>query len=321
MPTSRSSKPRIAITIGDPSGIGPEITLKALASPKVRGLADFIVVGNGSVVERAIRRMRLKPPRRLVDVGNIPSDIFSYGKSHPVFGRAAMQYLDKALDIIGKGLADSLVTAPINKASICAAGFKGFEGHTEYLAEKTRAKRFAMMFVAENLKITLVTRHMALRDVPARLSQTGILSAIELTQAVLKNRFRVRSPRIGVAGLNPHAGENGMFGREEAAIIGPAIRKASRRIKGITGPISPDVIFNSALDGKLDAVVSMYHDQALIPFKLLYFNTGVNLTLGLPFVRTSPDHGTAFDIAGRGKADPSSMIEAIKLACRLSVRK
>ncbi len=318
MPTSRLSKPRIVITMGDPSGIGPEVTLKALASPGIRGLADFVLVGNSFVVEKLMRDMKLKFTGRLVNIDNVSRKTFAYGKSRPEFGKAAMQYIDRALDIIAAGGADALVTAPINKSSINAARFKNFEGHTEYLAKKTGAKRVAMMFVAERLKITLVTRHIALKDVPARLTEAKIVSVIELTGRYLKKFFRIRNPRIGVAGLNPHAGEGGIFGREESRIIIPAIKKSARHFSKVTGPISPDVIFNAAVDGKFDAVIAMYHDQALIPFKILYFNTGVNITLGLPFVRTSPDHGTAFDIAGKGIADPSSMVEAIKLACRLS---
>jgi 4-hydroxythreonine-4-phosphate dehydrogenase len=303
--------------MGDPSGVGPEVTLKALASPKIKGLADFIVAGDRFIIEKASRELGIKFAAPLIDMGNVPQKIFAYGRSHPAFGKASMEYIDAALEIIGNKAADSLVTAPINKASINAAGYKGFKGHTEYLAEKTHAKNFAMMFVGKELKITLVTRHIAIKDLPKRLSEAKILSAIELTDKYLRKFFSLPAPRIGVAGLNPHAGEGGMFGCEEKLVIAPAIKKAAKHIESLTGPVSPDVIFNMALDGKFDAVVSMYHDQALIPFKLLYFNTGVNLTLGLPFVRTSPDHGTAFDIAGKGIADPSSMIEAIKLACRL----
>jgi len=318
MPISRLNKPRIVITIGDPSGIGPEVTLKALASPKVRGLANFVVIGNTFVIEKVMRDLKLPFSGRMINIDNIPPEAFSYGRSSPVFGRASIQYLDKALGMLNSGQADSLVTAPINKASIDSAGFRGFKGHTEYMAEKTHTKDVAMMFVGPKLKITLVTRHMALSDVSKRLSGRAIVSAISLTDKYLKKFFRIRNPKIGIAGLNPHAGEGGMFGREELNIIAPAIRKAARSIGGLSGPISPDVIFNAAMDGAYDAVVAMYHDQALIPFKLLYFNTGVNLTLGLPFVRTSPDHGTAFDIAGKGAADPSSMIEAIALTARLS---
>ncbi len=321
MPTSRSSKPRIVVTIGDPSGIGPEVTLRALASPKINGLADFIVVGNAFIIERLRREMGLKFNARLVSIDNVREDVFAYGRSRPAFGLAAVQYIDKALDIIEAGNADALVTAPINKSSIVAAGFTDFEGHTEYLAKKTKSKKVAMMFVGDRLKITLVTRHIALKDVPKRLSEKRILSAIAITHKYLSKYFGIRDPHIGVAGLNPHAGEGGMFGREEKLVIAPAVKKAAKRIKRITGPASPDVVFNDALNGKYDAVIAMYHDQALIPFKLLYFDTGVNLSLGLPFVRTSPDHGTAFDIAGKGVAGASSMTAAISLACRLSGKK
>ena len=318
MPISRLNKPRIVITMGDPSGIGPEVTLKALASPKVRGLANFIVIGSSFVIEKLSRDTGLRFKAYLVNIDNVPRKAFAYGRSHPVFGKASIEYIDRALDMISSREADSLVTAPINKSSINVALAKYFEGHTEYLAEKTFTKDFAMMFVGRDLKITLVTRHIALKDVPKRLSTEKILTAIYLTERCLRKSFGIRRPRIGVAGLNPHAGEGGIFGCEEEKIIIPAVKKAAKRISGVTGPVPPDVIFNEALEGRFDAVVSMYHDQALIPFKLLYFDTGVNLTLGLPFVRTSPDHGTAFDIAGRGIADPSSMIAAIRLACRLS---
>ncbi|MDP3804407.1 MAG: 4-hydroxythreonine-4-phosphate dehydrogenase PdxA, partial [Candidatus Omnitrophota bacterium] len=196
-----------------------------------------------------------------------------------------------------------------------------FEGHTEYLAQNTAAKNYAMMFVGDDLKITLVTRHIALRDVPGSISIESIYRTIVLTDEYLKRYFKIKNPRIGVSGLNPHAGEAGLFGSEEDNIIRPAIKKASRHIKGAYGPISPDIIFYDTLHKKFDAAIAIYHDQALIPFKLLYFTDGVNLTLGLPFVRTSPDHGTAFDIAGKGIADPSSMINAIRLASLLVAKR
>lgn len=318
MPISRSNKPRIAVTIGDPSGIGPEVTLKALASPGIIGLADFIIIGNTYIIDRLRHDMGLKLTGRMVNIDNVPEKEFIYGVSRPAFGRAAVQYIDKAVDLIKENRADALVTAPINKSSIVSAGIKKFEGHTEYLADKAGSGNVAMMFVGDRIKITLVTRHIALSEVSKRLSEDKILSAIDVTYKYMKKYFRIRYPRIAVAGLNPHAGEGGIFGSEEEEIIMPAIRRASSRIKGITGPISPDVIFNAAINGKYDAVISMYHDQALIPFKLLYFDSGVNLSVGLPFIRTSPDHGTAFDIAGKGVADASSMTAAIRLACRLS---
>ncbi|MCX5680287.1 MAG: 4-hydroxythreonine-4-phosphate dehydrogenase PdxA [Candidatus Omnitrophica bacterium] len=293
MHTSRSGKPRVIITTGDPSGIGPEVTQKALASPKVKRLADFLVIGDTKT-----------------SVGS--------RKSPDICGKLSMQYLDRALRIIAKGEADCLVTAPINKANVRAAGFKNFEGHTEYLAEETLTKEYAMMFVGKRLKITLVTRHVALKDVSARLTADKISTAIGLTHRYLSDHFHLKDPKIAVAGLNPHAGEGGIFGKEEVEVISPAIKVASRSCGKVFGPFPPDVVFGDALAGKFDAVIAMYHDQGLIPFKLLYFKDGINMTIGLPFVRTSPDHGTAFDIAGKGIADPSSMIEAIRLAVRLA---
>ena len=177
-----------------------------------------------------------------------------------------------------------------------------------------------MMFVGDRLKVTLVTRHIPFKDIPASLTAEKIAATIAMTHANLRKLFGVRRPRIGVAGLNPHAGEHGLFGKEDERLIGPVVSRMARKLGGIHGPLPPDVVFYDALHGKYDAVVALYHDQGLIPFKLLHFKDGVNMSLGLPFIRTSPDHGTAFDIAGKGIADPSSMIEAIRLACRLSGR-
>ncbi len=310
-------KPNLIITMGDPSGVGPEVTLKSLASPKTKGLANFLLIGDASVVEKLKVDMGLELKHPLVDLSCIKRSKFSYGRCERSYGRASIKYLDNALALLGSGKADALVTAPINKTSIRLAGYKGFEGHTEYLAGRTRTKDCAMMFVGKGLKITLVTRHIALKEVPSRLSSEAIYRAIAITHKYLKKYFRIGNPKIAVAGLNPHAGEGGAFGNEEAEIIVPAVEKATRTMKGVCGPLPSDAVFYAALKGRYDCVIAMYHDQALAPFKMLYFDNGVNLTLGLPFVRTSPDHGTAFDIAGKGVANPASMIEAIRLACRL----
>lgn len=316
-------KPKIVITMGDPSGIGPEVAVKALASRKISRLADFLLIGDRMVVEGACRisGVRLGPGVGLIDLGNVSGRDFSYGVSRPSYGRASIEYLDAAIDIIKSGGANALVTGPVNKASVISGGLAGFEGHTEYLAGHTGSKNVVMMFVGKKFKAVLVTRHIPFAEVPGKISKDSILSVIMTTHLYLKKFFGMRGPRIGVAGLNPHAGENGIFGKEEIRKIIPAIKAAGKRIKGVTGPISPDVIFHDAYRGRYDAVVALYHDQALIPFKLLYFRDGVNLSLGLPFVRTSPDHGTAFDIAGKGIADPVSMEEAIRLACRLAGKK
>jgi len=318
MPISRSSKKNIIITIGDPAGIGPEVTLKALASPKVKALANFLVIGDRRLIDRVSYDLGLRRDIELLDMKNVRAGIFKYGISRPEFGAAAIQYIDKALELLKRRKADGLVTAPVNKASIIASGFRDFQGHTEYLAGHTGSGDVIMMFVGSRLKETLVTRHVAFRDVPKAITTRKIFTTIRVTHKALQKLFKIKNPAIGVAGLNPHAGEGGIFGDEESKIIAPAVKKASRLLGRIYGPISPDVVFYDALNGKYDAVVALYHDQGLIPFKMLHFKDGVNMTLGLPFVRTSPDHGTAFDIAGHGAADPSSMIEAIKLSYRLA---
>jgi len=306
--------------MGDPSGVGPEVALKALASSKVQGLAKILLIGDAFVIDKARRDMGLKLNVPFMDLGNVSPKSFSYGKFDASFGRASIEYIDAALELIKRREARALVTAPVNKSSIKASGLRNFEGHTEYLAQRAGTKDYAMMFVGGNLKVTLVTRHVALKRVPGIITAESIDRALALTRQYLINFFRVRNPKIGVCGLNPHAGEAGAFGDEEIKIIAPAIKKASMKFKGLAGPIPADILFHDALNGKYDAIIAMYHDQALPAFKMLYFKTGVNMTLGLPFIRTSPDHGTAFNIAGRGIADPASMIEAILLACRLARR-
>ena len=231
-----------------------------------------------------------------------------------------MEYLACGISVL-KGLnASSLVTAPINKASINKAGFN-FEGHTEFLSHVTAAKHVTMMLAGGPLKVSLVTRHVPIKNVPGRITREKVVKTIEDTHRALKYFFNIPRPRIGVAGLNPHAGEGGLLGGEEKAKILPAVRSARKRLKGdLVGPLPSDTLFYKAYRGRLDAVVCMYHDQGLIPLKMIAFDKGVNLTVGLPFIRTSPDHGTGFDIAGKGKADPSSMTEAIKLASRFSAK-
>lgn len=314
---SRSNKARVIITMGDPSGVGPEVTLKALASPQVKGLANFLVIGDKSVLARQARDTGCKVHPHILDLANVNAKSFAYGKQDALFGDASIQYIDMALELVAGGSAGAIVTAPVNKASVKKSGIDDFQGHTEYIADKFKVKKFAMMFAAAGLRVALVTRHIALKDVARILSADMIYDTIELTHRYLEKYFRIKNPRIAVCGLNPHAGEDGSFGNEEARLIAPALKNAAHLSKNISGPIPADVAFYGAINKRYDAVVAMYHDQGLAPFKMLYFESGVNLTLGLPFIRTSPDHGTAFNIAGKGKADPRSMIEAIKLACRL----
>ena len=304
--------------MGDPSGIGPEVTIKAICDKQITRLARITVIGDYFVLDKIKKSLGKSCEFSLIDLSNCPQNKFSYGVSQPYFGKASVEYIDRALDMLKKGGADALVTAPINKSSVRSAGYKDFEGHTEYLAANTGTKDFAMMLVGKLLKVTLVTRHEALKDVAPSITADTVYNAIRLTADNLRKFFGVKNPKIGVAGLNPHAGDNGLFGDEEARAIIPAIKKASQQFSGIYGPVPADAIFYEAINGKFDAVIAMYHDQGLAPFKMLYFRDGVNLTLGLPFVRTSPDHGTAFDIAGKGVADATSMKEAILLACRLA---
>lgn len=275
-------KPDILITTGDPDGIGPEVTKKALLDPHIKALANFFIIE--------------------------PADGVGFDA------------IKKAVSILKKGDADGLVTGPVNKSRIDKSGIP-FKGHTEYLAKVTHTKKFAMMLCGGDLRVTLVTRHLALKKVPGALTQEKIEDAIDLTYVALKKYFRIPMPRIGVSGLNPHCGESGLMGREEREIIIPAIRNISSKISGVKGPLPSDVIFYMAYNGKFDAVISMYHDQGLGPFKMVAFENGVNVTLGLPFIRTSPDHGTAYDIKGKGIANPGSMKEAIKLAVSMCRQK
>jgi 4-hydroxythreonine-4-phosphate dehydrogenase len=283
----------IAITLGDVAGIGPEVLRKSLHSGKLDRHFRYEVVMEGLAP-------RVRPGKPSVEASSFALRSLEIGVRGCMGGRYA-----------------ALVTGPVSKAGLKSVGFR-FPGQTEFLAHQTQAKNFAMMLVGGPLRITLVTIHVPLRKVSSLLTLAKISNAISLTHEWLK-KFGIQKARIMVAGLNPHGGVESESGEEEKRIIGPAIRKAQRKFgKGITGPHSPDIVFWNASKGEADAVVCMYHDQGLIPLKMLAFDRGVNLTLGLPIIRTSPDHGTAYDIAGKDKANPQSMIEAIKLAAQLA---
>lgn len=284
--------PRILITLGDPAGIGPEVVAKALASGRLPPGFDFEVIGD---------------PR-----SGTP------GSPDARSAAAALDSLEASVRIL-KSDADAVavVTAPVSKASLQNSGFP-FPGQTEFFAERFGIQEFAMCLSGQKLSVGLATIHIPLANVSSSLSMECIVSTGRLLADFARRRFR-REPRIAVAGLNPHASEGGRFGDEEARIIAPAIEALNRELPGVfTGPHVPDAVFRQAAEGQFDAVLAMYHDQGLIPLKLLDFDTGVNVTLGLPKPRTSPDHGTAFDIAGKGIARPDSMIHAIRLACELA---
>jgi 4-hydroxythreonine-4-phosphate dehydrogenase len=312
----------IAVSLGDPAGIGPEIVARALAE---RPGADVIVFGDAGVLARAAKTAGVAAPAgaRLRDVTILRPEEVTPGQPNDASGRAQLAYLTAATDAALAGEVSALVTAPISKEWIARAGFE-FPGHTEYLASRAGVREFAMMLAGPTLRVTVATTHVPLRDVPRLLTVDGIASAIWLTTDALIRSFGIAVPQVAVAGLNPHAGEAGRFGDEEERLVRPAVEIARARIGAaglsatVTGPLVPDSVFRQAAHGAFDAVVALYHDQGLIPLKLLHFDEGVNLTLGLPFVRTSPDHGTAYDIAGAGRARAVSFLAALDLAARLT---
>src|SRR5688572_23575044 len=279
---------RIGITLGDPAGIGPEVMRAALASGRLPADADYSVIG--------------------------PSPECSSGRPTSETARAALQALEEGAQLALRGEIDAIVTGPIHKARMYEVGFK-FPGQTEFFADRWGVTNFAMLLTGGKLTVALVTTHIPLREVSEKLRSEEIVRVGLLLENFLRQRG-LANPRIAVAGLNPHAGESGALGQEEADVIIPALQKLEPKI--FHGPISPDTVFHHAANGAWDAVLCMYHDQALIPLKLHAFHEGVNVTLGLPFPRTSPDHGTAFDIAGKNIARPDSMIAAISLAVELA---
>jgi 4-hydroxythreonine-4-phosphate dehydrogenase len=299
---------RIGVTLGDPAGIGPEIVAAALD-----GHDDAIVYGDREILAEAAARMGAPLPKHLVEVTHLPA--FTAGQPTAETGRAQLSYLEAAVADARAGRLDALVTAPIHKASAIAAGFP-FPGHTEFLADRLGAPRVTMMFAGPRMRVSLATIHTSLADVPRLLDAERLTGTIVQTAEAMIRWFGLAEPRIAVAGLNPHAGESGHFGDEERRIVAPAIAAARAQVPSahITGPAVPDVVFRDHYDGKSDAVVALYHDQGLIPVKLIDFEEAVNLTLGLPIVRTSPDHGVAHDIAGTGRARVTSMRAALRLA-------
>ena len=315
-PTLKSCKIKVGITIGDPSGIGPAITLKAIK--KLKGLAEFVVIGDSWVLKKA-QSLKLKAQSfNLIDLNNISHKNFSFGKIKAEYGKASIEYLDKALELIKKREIDCLITCPISKEAVNLAGLKGFLGHTEYLARHTNTKEFVMMLLNENLRFSLLTRHIPLKEVSKKINESLIYKTVILTHRSLIETFGIKKPRLVVCGLNPHASDNGLIGKEENKVIKPALEKLRNKfMMHIDGPFSADVAIFKANSKDYDCVIVMYHDQALIPLKLRGFDTAVNITLGLPFIRTSPLHGTAFDIAKDFRlANPNSLIEAIKVAVK-----
>jgi len=309
-------KTTIGITMGDPNGIGPEIIIKSLCSSEIQRICSPVIYGDVAILNEAKRLSKINNEIKIINVTNLDKSDLSTGNPSAKGGAASILYIKEAVKHALEGVIDAIVTAPISKESIHLAG-SIYPGHTEMLRDLTGAQNVAMLFEGGGFRVVLVTIHCALSEVPKLITQESVFDNIELTHNSLIELFNILCPKIVVCGLNPHAGESGIFGNEEIEHIIPAVRKAKDLGIDVTGPLPADTIFYRARQGVWDAVIAMYHDQGLIPFKMVYFNDGVNVTLGLPIVRTSPDHGTAFDIAWRGKADPSSMIAAIRVAVKL----
>jgi 4-hydroxythreonine-4-phosphate dehydrogenase len=327
-------RPRVGITIGDPAGIGPEVVLKAVADEEVSSGCLPVVIGNARLLAGTARKLRLQcgyeivsTPDELARTSSSPvifnlnniEGLIEPGVESAVCGKAAAQYIETAVRLCHTGLLDAISTAPINKRAFYLAGYP-FPGHTEFLAHLTSTNDFAMAYISSSLRIVLLTTHIPLAKAITLVEKSRIEKALRLIHRELK-RWGIEQPCIAVAALNPHSAEGGLFGIEEASEIIPAIESCnSERDMNIRGPFSADTVFIRASKGEFDAVLSCYHDQGTIAIKCLSFGESVNVTLGLPLIRTSADHGTAFDIAGKGVADPSSLIAAIKLAADLSHR-
>ena len=343
---SNDQRPVLGITIGDPGGIGPEITAKSLNEEKIYELARPVVVGDLRVMEDALKftdvELTLNPVRNvqdargvhgimdILDLKNMPMDRLRYKEVTAEQGKASFEYVAKVIDLALERKIDGTVTGPINKAAIHAAGHN-YAGHTEIYATLTGTRDYSMMLTHGNFRVTHVSTHVSLREACDRVKKDRIERVIDLTWDALKN-IGISRPRIAVAGLNPHCGEGGMFGREDDEEVLPAVESARHKGYNVAGPIPADTVFSKMKGGLYDAVVVMYHDQGHIPMKFLGFQynektgqweemSGVNVTLGLPIIRTSVDHGTAFGKAGEGRANPQSMIEAIQLGAMLSKTK
>lgn len=325
-------KPRIAVTIGDPAGIGPEIVLRALADEEVLDCCIPVLIGDAHHLSHQARKLDLicgiEIYSELPEVPDIPANPLLYnvknvagevemGRESPDYGRAAAEYIEAAVKLYQAGKVDAIATGPINKRALQLGGY-GFPGHSELLARLTNIENYAMGFVSSVLRVVLLTTHLPLAKALTYIKKERVERTLRLIDSELR-RWGIAHPRIAVAAVNPHGAEGGLFGIEEASELIPAIEACNLDAEfDIRGPFSADTVFLRASRGEFDAVLSCYHDQGMIPVKCLSFGEAVNITLGLPFIRTSVDHGTAFDIAGKGVAEPRSMIEAIKLAAKLA---
>ena len=336
------SRPLLALTLGDPNGIGPEVVLKAAADPRVRAAARVVAVGSGAVLREQAERLGLGPVREAAPVADVGDHAalavldaappgagrggaaFAWGETTAEGGAQAVAAVARACDLCLDGTVDGMVTAPLSKEAIHRAGF-AFPGHTEFLQERTGAETVVMVLASETargpLRVGLMTVHVPVAAVASLVTRDRVGAVCRTLAAALRHDLGVEAPRLAVLGLNPHAGDGGVIGREEIDVVRPALDALRAGGLDVGGPFPADAFFGRAAWARFDAVVAMYHDQGLGPFKAVAQGAGVNVTLGLPVVRTSPDHGTAFDLAGRGEADPSSMVEAVLLAARMAERR
>ncbi len=328
---SPAARPLLAITLGDPSGIGPEVVLKALSHADIYTRCRPLVIGDRRILERAAGWLgqtldldvvrdpdqgAYEPGRlTLIDLENASADAIPVGEESAAAGAAAVDYVFRACDLAMARAVDAVVTAPLNKAAMHLAGYE-YAGHTELLTERTGARRVSMLLIGPNLRIVHVSTHVALEEAIARVTPERVGDVIQIAHDACR-ALGIAHPRIAIAGLNPHASEGGLFGDEEARRIEPAIRAARERGLDVSDPQPPDTVFLRATKGDYDIVVAQYHDQGHIPMKLLAFDSGVNVSYGLPIIRTSVDHGTAFDIAGKGIASEASMLAAIDVAVQM----
>jgi 4-hydroxythreonine-4-phosphate dehydrogenase len=309
---------RLGITLGDPAGIGPEIVAATLAAAPDAWRARLVVYGDRGPLERGARAIGVALPAGLTVIGDGRGDAVELGRPGEASGAAQVGYLEAAVAAAARGELDAIVTAPISKTWARRAGF-AFPGHTEMLASRLGARDVVMLFAGPRLKVALATVHIPLAEVARTLTTTGLRATLAIVVHALVHDFGIAAPRVGVVGLNPHAGEGGLLGAEDRDVIAPALEPLPPA--RLSGPLVPDAAFRELADGRHDALIAMYHDQGLIPVKLIDFDEAVNVTLGLPIVRTSPDHGTAYDIAGTGRARPVSMQRALALAVELAGRR
>lgn len=314
MPTLKSNNNIIGITCGDPAGIGAEIITKALKKRAIKECATFKIIGDLKLFQRYNPKIAQQFP--FIDIPLTNKKTFKLGTLNANNGEASIAYLDQAIKLLKKKQIHALVTGPLCKEAVCLSNAK-FVGHTEYLAQAFQTKNVGMLFVAKKMRVIIATRHMALNKISTNLTTKLIYDTIALTNQALKKQFHIKKPHIAVCGLNPHAGEGGRMGCEEITTIIPAIKKARQNRMLAQGPFAADTLFTPQNIKDFDAVVAMYHDQGCLPIKTLYMDELVNCTIGLPIIRTSPAHGTAFDIAGKDKANPSSMQAAIHCAAQL----